>query len=295
MKRIGMIFMAMICLGTWCRAQGLQLPQVPDSIKEVGARADYVTKHFWQHYDFQDTSLLRVDYAEQALADFIGLLKFASPDGREQAVKSWLDAAAANATVYDYFVEQARLYLHERNSPQRDEELYRLTAQHVVSCPVADEMQRSRAQLLLRLAERNRVGEPATDFLCLTNDGKRQRMTELSRSPLTLLLFYDPDCEQCQDLLFRLHHSGLINSAIKEQRLTLIAVDCGALGVRSEELGVRSEEGWVMVVADDQLQEGMLYDLTTLPVLYLLDADKKVIQKESDIHQVVEYLIVQNS
>jgi hypothetical protein len=77
--------------------------------------------------------------------------------------------------------------------------------------------------------------------------------------------------------------------------LTLIAVDCGALGVRSEELGVRSEEGWVMVVADDQLQEGMLYDLTTLPVLYLLDADKKVIQKESDIHQVVEYLIVQNS
>lgn len=288
----------MMCLLTWCRGQGLQLPQVPDTIQEVGARADYVTAHFWQHYDFQDTTLLRVDYAEQALADFVGLLKFASPEGQEAAVKGWLDAAAANATVYDYFVELARLYLHERNSPQRDEDLYRLTAQHVVSCPVADEMQRSRARMLLQLAERNRVGEPATDFLCLTNDGKRQRMTELSRSPLTLLLFYDPDCEQCQDLLFRLRHSGLINSAIKEQRLTLVAVDCGAFGVRSEELGVRSEEervrseeDWVMVFADDQLEKDMLYDLTTLPVLYLLDADKKVIQKESDIHQVVEYLI----
>ena len=90
------------------------LPAVPDSISELEQRADYMVLNYWEAYNFQDTTLLSIpQYAEQALSNFIALLNYASPQGRQQATDRWITLAAANNTSYDFFTTEAERYLYD--------------------------------------------------------------------------------------------------------------------------------------------------------------------------------------
>ena len=290
MRRLFLLFLFFIATASlW--AQQYTLPQVPDSIRDATARADYATARFWERYNFCDTTLLTPDYAEQALADFIGLLRYASTEGREVAIERWLDGAKASPQVYNYFAKQADYYLYHPNSPLRDDELNLLVVRHVAQCEVADEAQRTRARFLLKLGTRNQVGDVVSDFTCQTADEKEHQLIEMLHTPLTLMLFYDPECDNCRGMIFRLRYSSMINQCISDGRLTFLAVN-----VMKEEEGEEVAEedlpnNWLQVRDVTGVQEHLLYDLSGLPVLFLLDADGRVVQRQTDIHQVMNYLV----
>ena len=286
MRRLFLLFLFTVA-ATSLWAQQYAMPQVPDSIRDATARADYATERFWERYNFCDTTLLTPDYAEQALADFIGLLHYGSPAGREVAVTRWLDAATAMPQVYEYFASQAHYYLHHPNSPLRDEELYLIAAQHIAQCEVADKASRARARFQLELASRNRVGDVASDFTFQTADGQSGSLLKMLHTPLTLMLFYDPECETCRGTIFRLRHSSLINQCISDRRLTFLAVNVMKDVEEEEPL----PDNWLKLNDCSGVQEKLLYDLTELPVLYLLDADGRVVQRDTNIHQVMNYLV----
>ncbi len=287
MRRMMLLFLFIIAAASlW--AQQYAMPQVPDSIRDATARADFATARFWERYNFCDTTLLRPDYAEQAMSDFIGLLHYGSPAGRELAVRRWLDAATTTPQVYDYFATQADYYLHHPNSPMRDDELSLMVARHVAECEVAGEALRTRARFQIELASRNREGDIATDFNCQMADGQERRLLEMLHTPLTLMLFYDPDCDNCRGMITRLRYSSLINQCISEGRLTFIAVDAVKEKTDTDE---PLPDNWLKVSDVSGVQEHLLYDLTALPVLFLLDGDGRVVQRDTDIHRVMNYLV----
>ena len=102
---------------------GYTLPTVPDSLEDATERVDYASRHFWDRFDFYDTTLLRPDYAEQALTDFLGLLRYASEEGCEEAVGHWLALAHEHISSFHYFANQAETYLYEPDSPLCDDRL----------------------------------------------------------------------------------------------------------------------------------------------------------------------------
>ena len=290
MRRLFLLFLFSVAAASlW--AQQYAMPQVPDSIRDATARADYATERFWERYDFCDTTLLTPDYAEQALADFIGLLHYASPKGREVAINRWLDAATATPQVYNYFAKQADYYLYHPNSPLRDDELNLLVVRHVTECEVAGEAQRIRARFLLKLGTRNQVGDVATDFTCLTADGQEHQLLEMLHTPLTLMLFYDPECDNCRGMIFRLRYSSMINQRISDGRLTFLAVNVMKAEEGEEVTEEELPDNWLQVRDATGVQENLLYDLSGLPTLFLLDAEGRVLQRQTDIHQVMNYLV----
>ena len=51
------------------------LPEVPASLNTPEARANYVCEHYWDHFDFADTTYLHTpEVTEQALVDFMDLM-----------------------------------------------------------------------------------------------------------------------------------------------------------------------------------------------------------------------------
>ena len=52
------------------------LPDIPVVLNTVSQRADYMVKHYWDRFDFTDTTYVsQIDVAEQAWVDYCDLLE----------------------------------------------------------------------------------------------------------------------------------------------------------------------------------------------------------------------------
>ena len=244
--------------------QGYPVPSVPDSITDATARCDYATARYWDHFDFNDTTLLRTDYGEQALVDFLWLVKYASEKGREQAVDRWVHGMKSSPAAYRYFVGKARQYLTNPDSP-----VYALIAMERITG--------------------NRIGDQAQDFCYVTADGRHRQLSQTATDRLTLLLFYDPDCDNCRNMIARLRTDDVVNKAIAKGQLTVLAIYTEEDYDRWSATLKDMPASWTVATDHAVVTTNELYDLTVMPALYLLDTQKRVVQKDS-ITAIRQYL-----
>lgn len=289
-NRKGALLVLFLLAGWQGWAQGYALPSVPDTLREPEARAAYAATHYWERYNFADTTLLRQDYAEQALVDFVALLSHTAPETQAEAVGRWLDGASEHKTAYRYFADKANHYLLNPDSPLRNEALYLLTARHAASCKAADEATQSRAAYMLQLLGKNSVGSRAADFSYTTADGKEGRLSTTATDRMTLLLLYDPDCHRCQDLLFRLRHSSIVSKLTAEGKLAVLAVYTEEDEEAWQRLKDELPAQWLLATDKGEIKAQQHYDLNVMPVMFLLDKEKQVLLKNTTYQELTTYL-----
>lgn len=166
-------------------------------------------------------------------------------------------------------------------SPYRDEARYiRFLDSLLVVDSLPDGLRR-RALERRRIAKMNRTGLIAADFSYLSRDGSRSRLHDL-KSPLTLLIFYDPECPHCNDILRRYAASKTMKRAITEMNLTVIAIY--AEGKREVWDKTKNDlpDNWLVGYDLTGILDAEIYDLPAMPTPYLLDKDKRVILKDPD-------------
>lgn len=172
-------------------------------------------------------------------------------------------------------------------SPYRDEERYIAFLDSLLAVDSLPEDFRERAEYRRRIAMLNRPGTIAADFRYLLRDGGVSRLHSL-KSPLTLLVFYDPECPHCSDILRSYASSGIINRAVAEKKLTVIAIY--AEGKRDVWDKTRNDlpDNWLVGYDLTGILEKEIYDLPAMPTPYLLDCDKRVILKDPGRRQLLE-------
>lgn len=64
------------------------LPDIPVVLNTVSQRADYMVKHYWDRFDFTDTTYVsQIDVAEQAWVDYCDLLEHVPLSDAQTAIK----------------------------------------------------------------------------------------------------------------------------------------------------------------------------------------------------------------
>lgn len=121
----------------------------------------------------------------------------------------------------------------------------------------------------------------AEDFEVLTDSGQIIRLYDLPKGRLTVLVFFDPDCAACRQSLFALKHSSLVNELIGEEVLQVMTVHVGYEERLWRDMLKDMPETWMNTTTTVERLDGKCYDLSTLPALYLLDADRKIMVRES--------------
>ena len=264
-----------------------RMPDIPAAITNPGDRADYLTYHYWDHFNFADTTLIgRADITEQAFADFLSVLPYAQE--QQRAVDRLFERAADNPGMLYHFISLAELYLYEPNSPMRNDELFLLVLQALTNSDRLDETDKLRPRALLELVQRNRPGTVAADFVYTLRDGRQGRLSDL-KSPCTLIFFNDPECSDCKRVKRYLQGSPVVRRAIAEGRLTLLAVSVEGATPAWREAVVPSDWIWSCDEAQ-QISEEQRYDLKAIPTLYLLDAGKRVLLKDATVEAVEQRL-----
>lgn len=263
------------------------LPQVPALLTGTEERLDYALKHFWEAYDFADTTAYNRAVGEQGVADFLGLIGMADEALVGEAIKIYLDACMPVKVSREYHTTLMRHYLGNAESPLRNDALYeQFLVQSQTYYTATDVAERERTAYELQMLRLNRVGSIAKDFSLIRRDGTRGHLFDIA-SPYTLIVFTDPTCDKCQAQL-----SQMVDlPQLKHSKLSVVLlypdVDTDVWrktpkALPAQWIDAYSPQGEVMTVP--------LYHLPALPSLYLLDAEKRVLLRDASLDELLQYL-----
>lgn len=268
----------------------LPLPDVPPSLTAPEERAAYITAHFWDGMDFGDTLRCRDRaFMEQNFVNYLSLFPHAGPETLPPHIERLLERAAADSTCLDLVNDLAEHYLDDPNSPMRNEEYYILFLEGMLRLPGLSEAERLRPAYRLEMARKNRPGTTATDFAYTDRHGNR-RTLHATWGKRLLLLFYDPACSHCSQILDGLRASAVIACLIANKDLSVLAVYTEGDRRLWDETKASLPWEWTVAIDESRIVERELYALPAMPVIYLLDGQKTVLLKDPSPMQLEAFL-----
>lgn len=260
----------------------LPLPAVPDSLTTPEQRAAFVSAHFWDAMDWQDHNLsLDTAFMEQNFANYLSILPYADDNARRRSVASLMQSASADREVHAFLAWVAEHYLADPNSPMRSEDIYMIFLDEFAKSPLFDEAKKSRYGYQMERAMKNRPGAPAADFAMTDRDGKRLTLLKAAAEKEgTLVLFYDPECEHCKEIL------GEIVKWRFPDGVQVLAIDVTGDAPRFERTKGNYPREWRVAFATDPIEDDDLYVFPALPSIYLLDGKGRVIMKDAPVSAI---------
>ncbi len=271
----------------------LEVPQPPALLTDNGARLEYVAEHFWDNFDFGDkTWIADTATLEQAFADWTGLLE-ALPEGKAaQFTGKWIRKAEGCPELQLRLADIAEFYFYHPNSPFRNEDWYIPVLEGLLDSRQLGEEYKVRPAYQLEIARKNRPGMKANDFTYTLADGRTGQLSQVE-GDYTLLLFYNPDCNDCRRVEQYIAHSKVLAPLVRSKRLAVLAVypdaDLPLWRTHLPEM----PQGWITGYdAGQKITKEDIYYLPAIPTLYLLDKEKRVVLKDAPAEEIEERLMI---
>ncbi|MDL2255313.1 DUF5106 domain-containing protein [Parabacteroides sp. OttesenSCG-928-K15] len=266
----------------------------PATITDAALRAEYLAIHYWDNFNFSDTTLIhQPEITEQAFVDFIVVLPHVAKQKATEGINTLLSKAEKEETgrMYQHFLELSEKYLYDPNSPLRNEELYIPVTQYILQDTRTGETERIRPAHRLNMMLKNRVGEKAGNFTYTLSNGQSKHLSDI-KSEYTLLFFHNPDCALCREVSLALKTSPIVNNLLGKGTLSLLAL------YPDEDLSIWRKhlndmpQNWINAYDKGTIiSKKELYDLKAMPTLYLLNQEKHVVLKDVDFATMETWLL----
>jgi len=274
------------------RAQVFPYPAIPNELRTPDERGAYLLAHYWDNFDFADTTLIhKPEITEQGFANFLDLLPRIGLDSTAAVigVKSFAEKAFAERTpsvVRTHFAKLTEHYLYDPNSPLRSDDLYLLFLPRLCAAKW-DEATLTRYRYAMENLRKNQPGALATDFVYLDRGGRKGTLYE-TEGEMLLLYFYDPDCEDCHRTTEEMRKDSLFCGNPRLKVLAIYPYE------NVEEWRTKVQpfpSDWIDAYSPrGEIETEGLYFLRATPTIYLLDRGKRVVLKDVSLGLVRHFL-----
>ena len=269
--------------------------QVPTMLSGQAA-AEYAAGHFWDRYFDSTASWIRISDTlvggltertfTAAMRDYLMTLWSIPYNQAIGAQKQLMELAEGSLDVdtsgriYDFITMSMESALWHPLSELRNEGFYIPVVESILKTRRTGEHYCMYYQQQLRTCLNNEPGGPAADF---TFTDRKGHIHSLYGTPgeYTLLLFSNPGCPACREIIAMLKNSPLIENMVQDGHLTLLSIYIDEdIQAWYQGLSDYTDE-WITGYNQDlAVRDQMEYDVRAIPSLYLLDRDKKVIFKD---------------
>ncbi|MCF2598320.1 DUF5106 domain-containing protein [Phocaeicola barnesiae] len=265
-------------------------PEIPATLTEPEARKSYLLTHYWEQFDFADTTLVNNrDVTEQGFVNFIALLLDGTTPEEltRESLANWCAGFVGKEHARQVLTQTADDYLFNPNSPFYNENLYGLYLETLLGMLPQTDAMRSSYQFKLKLVKRNNPGNRATDFTYYLPNGTRRTLAATQvKGDRLLLMFYDPECESCHEVLLQMAADTALAEAVRAGKLSVLAVYTEGNDEAWRKALPDLPKGWTVGIDHEAVKTGALYDLKAMPSLYLLDGQKTVLLKDAAYEKI---------
>ena len=248
-------------------------------------------EHYWDRFNFADTTLIhRPETTEQGFANFIDLLPRVAPSTATLGIKALADHLYNIKTgkeddsktpelIRDYFATLTEKYLGDSESPLHNDLLYAQFLDVMSANKFASMAERTRNEYMARNLKKNLPGTTATDFVYIDRKNQQHQLYNL-KAKYTLLYFYDPDCDHCHETAAQIATMPETSSPA----ISVLAIypysDSDMWKTKKSRMPATWTEGYS---PDGQITTDDIYYIKSVPSVYLLDEQKRVVLKNPSI------------
>ena len=274
------------------------MPKIPKSITGDQERAIFLSKHYWELFPFEDTTLInQPEVTEQGFVDYIHILNYIPFKHANRSIKYLFVKAKADSAMYAHFASLFEKYYYNADSPFRNEELYIPALETVLKTGILSESDYEKYDFQRDMIHKNRVGTKATDFVYTFPNGDWKRLHAL-KSNYVILFFSDPDCSNCVEVADGINNSEVLgkvcslNSFSRTMMCVLNIYPKSDIYNWKQSLAQMPNKNWIHAYDNGMiLTNKRMYDIKSLPTIYLLDKNKRIILKDASLEEIESYFL----
>ena len=269
------------------------LPDIPVMLTDPQEETNYLAKHYWDLFPFDDTSLIvQPEITEQGLVDYIQLLNSIPNAHAENSLQIMLNKAKVEPTMYSHFASLFEKYLYDPNSPFRNDELYIPVVENLLQSGLLSETKQEIYNFQHEMILKNRRGTTATDFVYTLANGDKGNMHDLQSNYL-IVFITNPDCPTCAQVTQAMSESTVLrdifslNNSYTKMLTVLNLYPDSNIEEWRKALPNMPQKNWVNAYDEGTIMTSKrLYDIKAIPTLYLLDKNKQIILKDTSLEEI---------
>jgi peroxiredoxin len=269
-----------------------KLPQKLENGKINPAYFRYYKAHFWDNFDFSDERLLYTKIYDAKVKTYLERLTAPKPDSVIVTIDPFLKKIENNSAYYQYTIKHWTATFEEAPMIGADVVFVHLYDEYHKKNPIkagTDKTVLSRLEYKAEAFRPSLTGSIAPEIRLKDSAGVYQSLRNL-KSDYTLLVFYSPLCSHCQEWIPKVYE---VSKKFAARGVTAFAVST-LRGDRTPWLNFIKQHhlDWINVM--DELYEDQeiekKFTAYNLPVVFLLDKNKKILAKRIPLEEVEKYL-----
>ncbi len=272
--------------------EGPQPPQEYYADRTQNLMKKFFMEHYFDNFPWEDPRILNTPMGDNKIKEFCNYIyQFDRPDLDTCIIKA-LDAAKVNETTFYALFDRMEKILGSNVSPYQMENSYIKMLRFMLNYPKLEVARKTRYEHELSIIDKNHEGDILPDFRIVMKDGDTLTFHGI-QSDYLLLYLQHPTCPTCREVRGRMANFPALNSAIAKGNLKVLTVyfenDTNIWNnfIRSSEANPYYLHGWNF---DQTIEEQHLFDTRTIPYMFLVDKDKKVIRKDILVNEIEDYI-----
>ena len=258
-----------------------EYPEVPDTIKTLENRTNYIIQRFWDNYDFsapiKDKALF-----ETTFRDYVTFFKYAHKTIVISSIKEMMRKAESNKPNFITIVEIAEQALYAPGAEYWSDEAYLPFIECMLDNNMIKGSEKERYKNQYEKISRNMIGAKALDFEMKLVDGGKKKLSDI-KGNMILLFFNDDECMDCSISRLRLSTDVKINKLIEDGEITIVSVYPGKYSDEWAESARAYADNWIIGANADIAEK---YDLRISPCIYILDGNYMILDKNVSVEAV---------
>ena len=272
--------------------KAMEDPKVPESVQQDSAAAyHYYRAHYWDNVNLRDNRILRTPVLETRLQRYFSQLIPPVADSVNAAADDLLQTVHANKEMFKYVLWWLT-YTYETSPYMGMDAVFVHLVEKYYMTGQAYWLSKEQTQKIIDRASQlapNLIGNRAPDLALRTPDSAAVSLSGI-QAKYTILIFWDPTCGHCQIVVPKL--DSAYRSHWKQQGVKVMGVLAGGTQKQwTDYISAHHLDDWINAWdPGNQTNYRRLYDVYMTPIIYLLDADKKILAKKLDVAQLDHFL-----
>ena len=290
MKRILFAIFTLICLTSSAQDSFFQYPTPPESIEGFYPRCNYIVEHFWDRCEMKNAFSSKVKF-KKAFNDYVSFAIYAGKDTVFASIDNLIDRVSKqpkNLVTLGLIAEEC---LYCDSAELYSEELYYPFAKAIAFSKKISQAEKARFARQEKILANSQVGMVAPDFSFVMSDGQKSNFGQ-HKGCRTILMFSDPNCDDCRMLFVRLSADFNMRQLIEKGQIRFVAINPGEAD-NDWKMAVKDFPATWIVGASEEVEE--YFDLDNLPATYYLDSEQKILSKTIDSNKLLEMFRMLNT
>lgn len=251
----------------------------------------YIAQRHFENFVWADDRLLNTPIPNNKFKFFAQVILQLEPEVVTPIVIEHLDKSKISTQFFYAFFDYLEVFFGSLTSPYKDEFLYIEMLKNALTLPQLEETRRVRYDYELGMINKNLKGTILPNFSMLMSNGDTTSLYDIQADYL-ILYFQNPDCPSCIELRNKVESMDHLKRALNSQKVKIVTIYF--------EEDERIWRNYLKSSANPAYLHGWnynlkivnekMFDTRTIPMLILVDKDKRVIKKDLMSNEIEQYM-----